>query len=143
LTRRDWLLLALAHREGRPLSPAQIQKSMFLLAEEMAKAVGRGFYRFSAYNYGPFCRDIYDDLDSMVATGLVTLSPGSRDARRTYAITPAGMKRAAAIQPHADPAAFAYLGQAVDWAASLSFTALVRAIYAKYPKYRENSVFVD
>ena len=34
-----------------------------------------------------------------------------------------------------------YLEKVVDWVSSLSFPELVRAIYAKYPQYKANSVF--
>jgi hypothetical protein len=33
-TRKEWLLMALAHRSGEPMTPVQIQKAMFLLSAE-------------------------------------------------------------------------------------------------------------
>jgi hypothetical protein len=40
-TRQEWLLMALAHREGEPLTPAQIQKAMFLMSVEARPLVGQ------------------------------------------------------------------------------------------------------
>jgi predicted phage gp36 major capsid-like protein len=34
-----------------------------------------------------------------------------------------------------------YLGNVVDWVSSMTFPQLVRAIYAKYPAFKANSVF--
>jgi hypothetical protein len=141
LTRKDWLLLALAHREGKPLSPAQVQKTMFLLGEEAKGHIGSGFYKFIPYNYGPFCREIYDDIDRLSFENLVTTV--AADNRRVFLATPAGLTQGKILAREADAAALAYLKKAVDWAASKSFPDLVRAIYVKYPKYRVNSVFVD
>jgi uncharacterized protein len=139
--RTDWLLIALAHRQGRPLTPAQIQKAMFILGREMPRAVGDDFYHFEPYNYGPFDARVYHDLEAFVARGLVSIDGAG--TRRTYAITPSGLQEAEAVRPRLDRHGVEYLGRVVDWVASLSFPALIRAIYARYPEMRVNSVFVD
>ncbi len=53
-TKQEWLLIALAHRRGQVMTPAQIQKAMFLMRMEAAAYVGDRFYDFIPYNYGPF-----------------------------------------------------------------------------------------
>jgi hypothetical protein len=45
------------------------------------------------------------------------------------------------VKKSADPTAARYLENVVDWVTSLNFSQLVRAIYAKYPRYKVNSVF--
>src|ERR1044072_290195 len=134
VNRRDWLLLALAHRSGKPLSPAQIQKSVFLMSEEAKGHMGTGFYKFVPYNYGPFCKDIYDDIDRLSFENFATTV--SADRRRVFVATPEGVKHAKSIAKEADVDALDSLRNVIDWAASKSFPDLVRAIYAKYPKYR-------
>lgn len=67
--KQDWLLLALAHRAGRPLTPAQIQKAMFLMGAEARTLVEPRSYDFTPYNYGPFDASVYHDLDAMVEKG--------------------------------------------------------------------------
>ena len=49
MTRQDWLLLVLAAAGGKPLSPLQLQKSLFLVGHDLAKLVGAGFYTFRPF----------------------------------------------------------------------------------------------
>jgi uncharacterized protein len=139
-TRQEWLLMALAHREGEPLTPVQIQKAMFLMSVEARPLVGQ-FYEFIPYNYGPFDARVYHDLDSLAREGLVTTMPFAGRNWKLYAVTPAGLTKAAHSKRSADERGVAYLEKVVDWVSSLSFPQLVRAIYAKYPEYKVNSVF--
>jgi hypothetical protein len=140
-TRQEWLLMALARRNGQPMTPVQIQKTMFLLGEEAKQLVGAGFYKFTPYNYGPFDASVYHDLDELVARGLVAdvLWPGRNWKLR--AATPAGIAAANLARRTSNAQAARYLEKVVDWVCSLSFPALVRAVYAKYPKFKANSVF--
>ncbi len=141
MTRQEWLLMAIAHRNGQPLTPAQIQKAMFLMSAEAPHLVGPGFYNFIPYNYGPFDANVYHDLDIMAQSGLVTANTFSGRNWKVYAITPAGVAQAAQARQMANPYGLEYLKTVVDWVASMSFPQLVRAIYAKYPEYKANSVF--
>jgi hypothetical protein len=56
-------------------------------------------------------------------------------------VTPGGLAEAAHAKKTANQIAVGYLEKVVVWVCSLSFPALVRAIYAKYPKFKANSVF--
>lgn len=60
---------------------------------------------------------------------------------KLYAVTPAGLAKAARSKEKANKQGVAYLEKVVDWVSSMSFPQLVRAIYAKYPEYKANSVF--
>lgn len=140
-TRQEWLLMALAHRNGEPMTPAQIQKAMFLMSAEARQLVGQRFYDFIPYNYGPFDANVYHDLDAMVSNGLVTSTHFPGRSWRLYAVTPAGVAEAARARRTANAQGVRYLEKVVDWVSSLSFPQLVSAIYAKYPQYKANSVF--
>jgi hypothetical protein len=140
-TRQEWLLLALAHRNGQPMTPVQIQKAMFLMGMEAKQLVGIGFYKFIPYNYGPFDADVYHDLDGLAARGLVTSDSFPGRSWKMYAITPAGVAEAARAKTAANKTAVLFLGRVVDWVSSMSFPQLVRAIYTKYPAFKANSVF--
>lgn len=140
-SRQEWLLMALAHRKGQPMTPAQIQKAMFLMAAEAPHLVGQGFYNFVPYNYGPFDANVYHDLDVLAERGLVTGDSFPGRSWRMYAVTPAGLVEAARAEQAANHQGVGYLEKVVDWVSSMSFPQLVRAIYAKYPKYKANSVF--
>jgi hypothetical protein len=138
--RHDWTLLAISLAKGRGLSPVQLQKILFLLWKSVPSDIGTDFYTFEPYNYGPFDRTIYSDAEYLSMFGLVNIS-NTGSGYSEYAVTPAGQTRAEMIRACAPPRALAYLEQAVQWAQSLSFSSLVRAIYNKYPEYRVNSVF--
>ena len=140
MARKDWLLMALALREGAPMDPAQVQKAMFLLGRQMADEVGPEFYRFRPYNYGPFDSDIYTDLQHMAGNGLITIAQSSRGTR-SFSVTPAGLREGTELVRSLDPVARTYLKKVVDWVCSLRFADLVRAIYDRYPEFRRNSVF--
>lgn len=143
VNRKDWLLLALAHQPERPLTPIQVQKAMFLMREEAGRKVGSGFYKFVPHNYGPFCAEIYRDLDALAKEGLVAIDPSPDRRWRSYGLTAVGQNKTLSIRRNADKDAARYLGKVVDWVTSLSFPDLVRAIYSNYPAYKKNSIFVD
>jgi hypothetical protein len=140
-SRQEWLLMALAHRNGEPMTPAQIQKAMFLMSAEANALVGQSFYKFVPYNYGPFDAKVYHDLDNLATSGLITTVHFTGRSWRLYAVTPAGLVEATRLKEKANKQGVAYLAKVVDWVSSLSFPQLVRAIYAKYPQYKANSVF--
>jgi DNA-binding PadR family transcriptional regulator len=140
-TRQEWLLMALARRNGQPMTPVQIQKAMFLMGMEAKQLVGSGFYKFVPYNYGPFDANVYHDLDILAARGLVAGDSFPGRSWKTYAVTPAGVAEAARVKRAANPTAVLFLGKVVDWVSSMSFPQLVRAIYTKYPAFKANSVF--
>lgn len=141
MTRKDWVLLALAAADGQQLSPAQLQKSLFILSRAMPEADRVQFYRFVPYHYGPFNSDIYADAELMQRSGLVSI--GRRQGRRwaEYEATSAGLDRAKVLEGNAPSQLLEYLRRVVKWARSVTFQQLIRAIYAKYPEYRSNSVF--
>lgn len=140
--RLDWLLLALqASHQG--MTPLQLQKSLFLLSERRRKAVGDKFYHFTAYNYGPFCQEIYHDANALAAEGFVEIDGSQGRSLRRYSLTVEGAKLADKVRPKLDPDGVAYLTDVVKWAQTLSFSSLVRAVYEAYPDMRKNSVFQD
>jgi hypothetical protein len=136
----DWTMLAISLAKGRGLSPVQLQKVLFLLWKSVPSEIGSDFYTFEPYNYGPFDRAVYSDAELLSAFGLVSIS-NTESGYSEYAATPEGQSHSETLKAKAPPRALAYLEKAVPWAQSLSFSALVRAIYNKYPQYRVNSVF--
>ena len=139
LNRKDWLFSAIAQAGERGLSPIQIQKAMFLLRMEASEAVGRQFYAFTPYNYGPFSSSIYGDVDLLVASGYVRETNLGHYSR--YLVTDSGRDRAASLLGQMPGDAREYLSNMIIWILSVDFTQLLRSIYAKYPDYARNSVF--
>jgi uncharacterized protein len=142
MERNTWLLLALEAAGRSGLTPAQLQKSLFLLDKEIPQSFAGGDrYYFSAYNYGPFSKQIYDDAERLAAEGLVSITRAEGQNFNDYRITAVGEERAARLKSGVNSSSLGYLKIVVDWAKTKSFSELVRAIYAKYPEFRANSVF--
>ena len=138
----DWALLVIAAAQGKPVSPVQVQKALFLIDRNLSSAQrgGGSFYQFRAYDYGPFDSGIYADADLLHAEGLVTITD-PRKSHRTYSATPAGMDRANGLRNELSGDVVGYLDEVVRRVRSLRFDELVRAIYRDYPEMKANSVF--
>ena len=141
LENRDIMLLVIAAAGDTSLTPVQLMKSMFLIGQSELSDLPSNFYSFIPYNYGPFNSDVYRDTEVMVNEGLVLeiREPG-RDWSK-YVVTQAGLRKAEILKHQVTPEISEYIDAIVDWVKSLTFSGLLRAIYAKYPEMRENSVF--
>ena len=142
MTRKKWTLLVIAAAGGRPVSPVQLQKSLFLLHQNLPDRLGVDrFYDFEPYDYGPFDGDIYTDAEALQEEGLVTIDVPLGQRYREYYATPVGLELSGTLRTKLDPAVREYLDSLVRWVRSLSFNALVQAVYSKYPEMAVNSVF--
>jgi len=141
LENRDIMLLVITAASDTGLTPVQLMKTMFLIGQSGLADLPSNFYSFVPYNYGPFNSDVYRDVEVMVNEGLVL---EIREADRNwskYAITQAGLKKAKILKQKVTREFSDYINAVVNWVKSLTFSGLLRAIYAKYPEMRENSVF--
>lgn len=142
MNRREWALLALSTSPDGKLAPVQVQKAMFLLAENVRPRPVDGFYRFKPYHYGPFDSTVYTDLDRLIDEGLVRRIRSARYAGTEFQVTDGGMAAASHLA-EAQTEVVPYLKSVVYWMRPLSFTQLVSAIYKQYPKFRAKSIFQD
>ena len=144
MRRKDWTLLVIAAARGESVSPVQLQKALFLIAENLTPGQ-RGttsFYHFVAYDYGPFDQTAYADAEVLEREGLIRIY--SQPYRyRVYVSTPTGSNRAEVLRQELAVEVVEYLDRVVDWVRSLSFNDLVRAIYRSYPQMKVNSVFAE
>lgn len=142
MNRDRWTLLALAKAHDRGLSPVQLQKSLFLLGQNLnGDTIGSDFYQFEPYNYGPFDVAVYQDAERLADKGYVAITRTPERRWPLYQITASGAAAAQQAQSYLTPAAIRYLESVVAWTQRLSFRQLVMAIYARYPEMRERSVF--
>src|SRR5712691_3694622 len=143
MTPRDWLLLLLALDNTEPRDPVRLQKGMFLLAEESGVDPGER-YACRAYDYGPFSSQIYDDIELLVAHGLVEVQPAPGYRWSRYMITPEGLDNARAsvegMDEHTLPIA-RWLAETKRSVLSMSFADLLSYVYERHPAYVVNSVF--
>lgn len=142
LKKEEILLAVLSLAEGRPLTPVQIQKSLFL-ADEKARDAFRNRYNFQPYDYGPFDRHVYTDAQSLSYQGLVQIGRDDYGGWSTYAATPEGVRRGTELRNRLTEPQLEMLTRIVRLVRTLSFTELVSAIYRAYPHMKERSVFRD
>jgi uncharacterized protein len=137
--RQDLVLAALAPGQGAVHSPVQLQKLLFLIDREVATLVGGPHFSFRPYNYGPFDKAVYKELEELSAAGLAeSVSQGHWSGFR---LTPAGQTQGDRSLQTLPQAARDYIVRASAFVRQHSFSTLVSAIYKAYPEMRENSVF--
>lgn len=141
MEKKDFLLLVVAAGDGKPLTPVQLQKTLFLVEQAKLPETPKPFYEFEPYHYGPFDKDVYIDADSLAVEGLVARLRSESGTWTDTVITPNGSMKAALLKKGLSPPSAKFIADVVQWAQSLTFTELLRAIYEKFPVYRENSVF--
>ena len=122
---------------GAIYDPVQIQKLLFLVDREIPEEVGGPHFRFVPYHYGPFDEKVYGILQLLERKGQVTVD--RTGAYPCYALTDLGLKEGLGILRTLAPAVSHYLTQAADWVRRLSFSQLLRDIYARYPDMATNS----
>lgn len=142
MERKYWTLVVLDEAGRGGLSPIQLQKSLFLIGKNLAQEVGDSYYDFIPYNYGPFDSDVYSDAQSLIVDGLVQTIQVSGRNWALYVITASGHDLAGSVKSAMSPEACGYTAKIVRWVQSVSFAQLLSAVYAKYPEYKANSVFV-
>lgn len=143
MEKKEWVLLAISCVEKDYLSPVQLQKTLFLLKENKPSAVGKNFYEFIPYNYGPFSKDIYSDTEFLASEGLIKFTMPIGQRWIGYTLTEKGKQQVKTLQKEANKNDLDYLSKIVKWIKGLSFKQLLSAIYKAYPKYKVNSVFPE
>jgi uncharacterized protein len=140
MRRRDVTLMVLASADGQSFTPVQIQKALFLLSREASELFDKGSrYTFTPYDYGPFDRAVYLDIDELAAEGKAAVS---NDQLRRFAATATGLEQGRKALSKLGANEQKYVREVVDFVRRLSFADLVTAIYRKYPEMKANSVFV-
>lgn len=135
---RERILIAIIAAAGDcGLGRVQLQKSAFLVGEEIANKLPENFYQFRPYMYGPFAQEIYADLERL-SDGLMLETMPGEDARPRYRLSPAAAAQRIQMTEELESG----VKRIVGWVSRMSsMSELVRAIYYLYPEQRENSVF--
>lgn len=137
LDRTDVLLSIITAAEGDPITPVQLQKIAFLVGEECKEFLPPDYYNFVAYDYGPFCIDIYRDAEKLQEQGFISIDHNSEGRWKEYRATFRSNKDSSDLLAQLEE----YIKRAVEWTTSLTFRELVSSIYHFYPQYAENSIF--
>jgi uncharacterized protein len=142
MKRHDALLAILGAAEGRPFSPVQLQKAVFLIDRNLPHVFDADSrFGFTPYDYGPFDREVYVEASALELSGLASTAKGA-SGYTEYSVTDNGLVRAKEILQGLDEDQRVYFASVVEWVRSLSFAKLVKSIYEAYPDMRANSIFV-
>lgn len=144
-TRRQTLVLAaLSAGTTDSFAPVQVQKMFFLLDESISGEIGGRQFEFEPYDYGPFDKNVYAELNALQAAGFVQLSYVSASAGgRRYSVTDVGRVFGQRALQSLSPNAQEFIVDVANWVRKLSFAQLVGSIYKAFPHMREKSIFVD
>ena len=140
-TREETILAVLSAGDGEPYKPSQIQKIFFLIDQEISDYIGGRKFDFKPVGYGPFDKTICEELESLVKTGEVIVSRDNSGKWNNHSLSVKGQRRGEALFACLPSEAQDYIKKVSEVVQTLSFAELVSAIYKKYPKMRENSVF--
>jgi len=127
---RQKAVLLLLRQAGREVSPVQLMKWSFLLANETPSHGGATFYAFVPYRYGPYSFTLDQEKDALVRDGLLEIT--TRDQLR---LTPAGQQAELKIAGDV-PQDIRYITNTYG---NQSAQALIDLVYEKYPWYTINS----
>jgi hypothetical protein len=140
MDRESAILAVLASAgENATFTPVQVQKLFFLVDREAARFVGGPHFAFVPYDYGPFDRSVYDELDRLSQHNLAIVQRGG--TYRVYTLSREGYRRGTALLTELPSAARDYIASVANWVRTLSFQQLVASIYNRYPEMKANSVF--
>jgi uncharacterized protein YwgA len=129
--------------EGR----TRLQKLIFLMQQESEGEISESLnedYEFVPYDYGPFSKEVYQDLDSMSGELVRTKKERTADGntKYSYRLTEEGQKFVE------DNLTKREGEQIMDWAKALRnqyedvyLSDLIEEVYSKYPQFAKNSIY--
>jgi len=126
--------------EGR----TRLQKLLFLIQKRAESDSESGIeqgYEFIAYDYGPFSKEIYDDIERLSRRGLIKEDPKKLDdgvIKYDYKLTEKGEAIAAERGLLDDlPEIF---NEVIAEFGDEELDEIIDHVYSEYPEYAENSV---
>lgn len=151
MPRRQLLPLALAYaNDQKPVrGRTRLQKMVFLMQKDLEDEgfdlTGRDQYQFMAYDYGPFSKTLYDDIDLLEEQHLIHEDEQEFDGDKViyeYKIEEDG------IQSLEERLTDDQVQQLVNKAQEIkeqynemSLQKLIDKVYSQYPDYAKNSQF--
>jgi hypothetical protein len=140
MNRSEIVLAGLAAAgENATFTPVQVQKLFFLLDREAASVLEGPHFNFQPYDYGPFDREVYSELEDLSRRNLVLVHNAGR--YRLYQLSQEGFQQGEEILDDLAANAQDYITSISEWVRKLSFQQLVASIYNRYPEMKAKSVF--
>lgn len=143
MKRNDFVLASMSTAGRQAFTPVQVQKFFFLLDQNASSSIGGPYFSFSAYDYGPFDKEVYHALESLEKVELIEILGSSWNRTRLYRVTENSLRDGSTYLEKFPEDVRKYTQSLGKWVLSLSFSQLVSSIYKEYPAMRANSVFQD
>lgn len=134
------LLLTLLFFAERVDGRTQVQKLAFLTQKETE--LGES-YSFAPWKFGPFSKEVWEDLDLLVSEGIVIEIPqGGKDKTvgYMYALTKDGTRLVTdRILSQLDDSMLVQIKKIIESYSQMNLSELLTYVYEKYPEYTEKS----
>lgn len=148
---RKLLPLALMYAgDGEPIEGrTRLQKLVFLMQKRLEEAgedpLQSDDYEFVPYDYGPFSKELYDDLDATIARGMVEGREedlGEDKVKYDYEIQDQGKQWVGDQLSKEEAQRILELAEEIkDEYGEVNLSDLIDEVYSRYPKYAENSIY--
>jgi len=148
---RKLLPLALMHvGDGEPIEGrTRLQKLVFLMQKRLEELgedpLQSDDYEFIAYDYGPFSKELYDDIDETIARNMVEDREedlGEDKVKYDYEIQENGKQWVREQLSEEQAHRVLELAEEIkDEYGDVSLSDLIEEVYSRYPKYAENSIY--
>ena len=119
-----------------------IQKLFFLIENELFTDLDLNYIK---YHYGPFSRDLRNDVDELVEQGLIreSINISHGHEGHCYELTAKGKNEIQSITDSIDKKKVKELQEFCSQYINYKPSELLRLVYSKYPDWTENSVLVN
>jgi len=141
MDRNNYILSVLACMKDASYSPVQLQKILFLLERNISQKMGGPFFHFEPYHYGPFDKDVYREIDKLVATNDIVLYQQGYSNVNRYLLSEKGYHKGMDVFNSYNDEQKAYIKEVCAFVRSLSFEQLLNSIYKAYPEMKVKSIF--
>jgi uncharacterized protein YwgA len=148
---RKLLPLALMYAgDGEPIEGrTRLQKLVFLMQKRLEEAgedpLRSDDYEFVPYDYGPFSKELYNDLDETIAHGMVEGHEedlGEDKVKYDYEIQDQGKQWVRDQLTKEEAQRILELAEEIkDEYGEVNLSDLIDEVYSRYPKYAENSIY--
>jgi uncharacterized protein YwgA len=123
-------------RSSEPVLINSLMKYVFLFQNE--DTTGQTLYHFVPYKYGPFARELYQDLEALAAEGFIAVTE-SDEERTEIALVPSEETTAQEVIAELPEDLRTAVARVLEQYGSLSHNQLLASVYEKYPVYATKS----
>ena len=136
--------------DGEPIEGrTRLQKMVFLMQQKLEERdqdpLESDDYEFIPYDYGPFAKELYSDLESLSHHEMIRSSESSLGSGKTkydYEIKNAGEDFVSDQIPQEDAQIILDLAEEIKSEYNkMILSDLIDDVYSQYPEYAENSIY--